>query len=153
VNLKKADIIAGSIGLFISVYVIWEARHFPEDKVLLLGPHFFPTMLAVGLGLLSLGLIVLAAKGKSRRQNDPFNIRSPGVQRAALALIATVFYCLIFNFIGFIITSTIYLMFLMYLLRQRAYLKMLTIALGVTFLVYGVFHTLLDITLPAGFLG
>lgn len=151
--MKKADIIAGVIGLLIAVYVIRDAYYFPEDKVLLLGPSFFPTALAVGLGILSLVLIVLALAGKSRPSTDPFNIKDPGVHRAIICLAAIVAYCRLFEFLGFIITSTAFLFALMYLLKRRDYLKMAAVSIGVTLLIYGIFNRLLDISLPAGLLG
>lgn len=151
--LKKPDIIAGIIGLIISVYVIYTAYYFPEDKVLLLGPSFFPTVLAVGLGLFCLILLVLALKGKARASTDPFNIKDPGIQRMAISLLAAVAYCFLFNILGFIIVSVLYLFGLMFLLKRRDYLRMAAVSVCVTLLVYAIFNRLLDISLPAGILG
>lgn len=151
--LKIPDIIAGIIGLLISVYVIITAHSFPEDKVLLLGPSFFPTVLAAGLGIFSLLLLTAALRGKSRPSTDPFSIKDPGVHRAGISLLAVIVYCLVLGVLGFILTSTVYLFGLMYLLKRRDYLKMAAVSLGVTLLIYGIFNRLLDISLPAGFLG
>jgi putative tricarboxylic transport membrane protein len=139
--------------LSICVYVIYTAQSFPEDKVLLLGPSFFPTVLAAGLGVFSLLLLVLALTGKARPGNDPFNIKDPGIHRTGISLLAAVAYCLLLNFLGFIITSSFYLFGLMFLLHRRDYLKMAAVAVSVTLLVYAIFNRLLDISLPAGFLG
>ncbi len=151
--MKIPDIIAGILGLLISVYVIYTAHFFPEDKVLLLGPSFFPTVLAAGLGIFSLLLLTTALRGKSRPGGDPFNINDPGVHRAGISLLATIVYCLVLSTLGFILTSTVFLFGLMLLLKRRDYLKMAAVSLGVTLLIYGIFNRLLDISLPAGFLG
>lgn len=151
--LKKPDTIAGTIGLLIAVYVIYTAHFFPEDKVLLLGPSFFPTVLACGLGVFSLVLLVVALRGKSRRSTDPFNIKDPGVQRAGVSLLAIIAYCFLFDVLGFIIVSSLYLFGLMFLLHRRDYLRMAAVSVGVTLLVYAIFNRLLDISLPAGLLG
>ncbi|MBZ4655118.1 MAG: hypothetical protein JG781_2475 [Peptococcaceae bacterium] len=151
--MKKADIIAGILGLALSVYVAWAAAQFPEDKVLLLGPHFFPTLLAIGLGLMSLILIAKAMLGKAKKAGETFDLKDPGIQRAGIALLATILYGILLPHVGFIIMSIVYLFFLMCLLKQRNYSKMLAIALGVTFIVYGIFRVALNITLPTGFLG
>ncbi len=153
VSLKKPDIFAGILGLLIAVYVIYSAYHFPEDKVLLLGPSFFPTCLAGGLGIFSLLLLAGALRGKSRPCTDPFNIKDPGVHRAIISLLAVILYCVLLNSLGFIITSAVYLFGLMYLLQRRDYLKMAAVSVAVTLLIYGIFNRLLDISLPAGFLG
>jgi putative tricarboxylic transport membrane protein len=152
-SLKIPDIIAGILGIVIAVYVIFTAHFFPEDKVLLLGPSFFPTVLAIGLAFFSLLLLTSALRGRSRPANDPFDIKTPGVQRACVSLAASVAYCALFSTLGFILTSVIYLFALMYLLKRRDYLKMAAVSIGVTLLVYGIFNKLLDISLPAGFLG
>jgi len=141
-SLKIPDIIAGILGIVIAVYVIFTAHFFPEDKVLLLGLAFF-----------SLLLLTSALRGRSRPANDPFDIKTPGVQRACVSLAASVAYCALFSTLGFILTSVIYLFALMYLLKRRDYLKMAAVSIGVTLLVYGIFNKLLDISLPAGFLG
>lgn len=151
--MKKADMIAGILGLSLSLYVIWAASQFPEDKVLLLGPHFFPMLLASGLGILSIVLFMKAFLNNSRPDREPLNFKDPGVQRAGIALLATIIYCMLLNFAGFILTSISYLLFLMYLLKQRHPLKMIAVALGVTFAVYGIFRIALNITLPTGFFG
>lgn len=70
--------------------------------MLLLGPSFFPTVLAIGLGVFSLLLLVMALRGKSRPSTDPFNIKDPGVQRAGVSLVAAVAYCGLLNILGFI---------------------------------------------------
>jgi len=151
--LKKPDIIAGVIGVALSVYIIREAYYFPEDQVLLLGPSFFPSVLAVGLGILSLTLLALALGGKSRPAADPFNLKDPGVQRTGVSLLAIIVYCKLLGVLGFIITSSLYLFGLMYLLRRRDYPLMAAVSVGVTLLIYAIFNRLLDISLPAGLLG
>lgn len=148
--MKKADIIAGIIGLCLSAYVIWDASQFPEDHVLLLGPSFFPIALAIGLALFSIVLIGLALCGKSLPCTDPFDIKSPSIHRALISLLASILYCIVIDYLGFIITSIVYLLFLLYLLKVRNYKKMLSVSIGVTIVIYGIFHTLLDITLPTG---
>ncbi|MDT8899897.1 tripartite tricarboxylate transporter TctB family protein [Anaeroselena agilis] len=151
--MKIPDIIAGILGLALSVYVIYTAYFFPEDKVLLLGPSFFPTVLAIGLGIFSLMLLSAALRGKSRPSADPFSLKDPAIHRAGISLLAIIAYCLVLGTLGFIITSTVFLFGLMYLLKRRDYIKMAAVSIAVTLLVYGIFNRLLDISLPAGFLG
>ncbi|MBS3978114.1 MAG: tripartite tricarboxylate transporter TctB family protein [Syntrophomonadaceae bacterium] len=151
--MKKADITAGILGLAIAVYVIREALRFPEDKVLLLGPSFFPTALAAGLGVFSAILLALALLGKSRPAKDTFSLKDPGVQRAFFSLLAVIVYYWLFDVLGFIITSSFFLFGLMYLLNRRDYLRMAAIAVFITLLIYGIFNRLLEISLPAGLLG
>jgi len=145
INEAKTDMLSG--------YVFMATAQFPQDNVLLLGPSFFPRLLAVGLLIMSILLLIKALMGRSMQSNDKFDIKNPGTQRAGIALLATIVYCLVLPYLGFIIDSVLYLIFLMYLLKQRSYLKMVIISLGVTFMVYAVFRMALNITLPLGLLG
>lgn len=151
--MKKADIIAGILGLFVAFYVIMESGKFPEDNVLLMGPSFFPRILAVLMLIMSIALIVIALMGKSAKNAEKLDIRDPGIQRSIIALVATVIYLLLFKRLGFIIGSIIYLMFLMYLLKLRNYVKMVLVSVGVSLAVYYIFRVALSITLPLGLLG
>lgn len=151
--MKKADIIAGLLGLSLSFYIIIQSGKFPEDNVLLLGPSFFPRILAVLMLIMSTTLIITALLGKSARTAEKLDIRDPGIQRSIITLVVTVIYLLLLKHIGFIINTIVYLMFLMYLLKLRNYLKMVLVSVGVTIAVYYVFRVALNITLPLGILG
>ncbi|NLT95980.1 MAG: tripartite tricarboxylate transporter TctB family protein [Clostridia bacterium] len=151
--MKKADIIAGLLGLALSFYIIVQSGKFPEDHVLLLGPSFFPRILAGLMVVMSTVLIIKALLGKSAPTAEKLYIKDPGIQRSIITLIATVIYLLLLKRVGFIVDTIVYLMFLMYLLKLRDYLKMVLVAVGVTFAVYYVFKVALNIALPLGFWG
>jgi len=151
--LKKADIIAGILGLFVAFYVIMESGKFPEDNVLLMGPSFFPRILAVFMIVMSISLIVVALMGKSAKNAEKLDIRDPGIQRSIIALVATIIYLFLFKRLGFILDSILYLMFLMYLLKLRNYVQMVLVSVGVSVAVYFIFKVGLSITLPLGIFG
>ncbi|MFZ5966061.1 MAG: tripartite tricarboxylate transporter TctB family protein [Bacillota bacterium] len=151
--MKRADIISGIIGVLISAYVFYESSKFPEDIVMIIGPSYFPRILATALLLVSGILIIHAYLGKSKKINGSFDIKNPGIQRAGIALLVTMIYCMVLNTLGFIISSTLYLFFLMVLLKKRNYIKMTIISTFVTLGIYFIFKALLNITLPSGFLG
>lgn len=151
--MKKADIIAGILGLFVAFYVIMESGKFPEDNVLLMGPSFFPRILAVFMIVMSISLIVVALMGKSAKNAEKLDIRDPGIQRSIIALVATIIYLFLFKRLGFILDSILYLMFLMYLLKLRNYVQMVLVSVGVSVAVYFIFKVGLSITLPLGIFG
>lgn len=141
------------IGVLISSFVFYESSKFPEDIIMKIGPSYFPRILATGLLLASGILILQAFMGKSKQSAERFDIKEPGIQRAGIALAGTIIYCTVLDTMGFILSSTIYLFFLMYLLKKRNYLKMTAISAAVTVGIYFIFKTVLNITLPSGFLG
>lgn len=118
-----------------------------------IGPGYFPKILATALLIVSGILIINAIMDNSRKTEESFDIKDPGIQRSGIALLVTVLYCLVLNYIGFIISSIVYLTFLMYLLKKRNYIKMTTISVCITLGIYFIFKTVLNITLPSGFLG
>jgi len=77
--LKKADIIASILGIFLSAYVFWATVKFPEDNVLLLGPSFFPRIVAGALIFMCVVLLAKALMGKSMLSKDKFDIRDPDI--------------------------------------------------------------------------
>ena len=151
--MKRADIIAGILGLFVGFYVIIESRTFPDDEVLLMGPSFFPIVLSVLMLIFSIALIVNALMGRSAKKAEKLDLRDPGIQRSIISLLATIVYLSTLEKLGFIIGSIIYLMFLMYLLKLRNYVKMVLVSVGVSLAVYYIFRVALSITLPLGLLG
>ena len=56
--MKKANIVFGIIGLLLSAYVWISSADFPYDKIMILGPEFFPRVMAVAMAIASAGLLV-----------------------------------------------------------------------------------------------
>ncbi len=149
--MKRADCIAGLLGLALTGYVWIITGTFPEDQVVRVGPAFFPRILAVCLGLSCLVLLIKALVDRQViSASRGFSFRDPGFQRAVIALAATVVYCFVLEPFGFIVASIIYLLFLMSLLKDRKYLQMLLTAVAVTLTLYLIFSVFLHITLPMG---
>lgn len=148
--MKKADIVSGILVLLIAGYVFVESGRFPQDAVLLLGPAFFPRLLAGGLVVLGIGLIVMALAGRSLPQGPDFEFAGGGVRRALIALGTMAVYTLLLPTLGFILDSFLLLLVMMRFLGLRSYPKMLLVSAAVTAAVFFVFHTFLKIALPTG---
>jgi hypothetical protein len=150
--LKRVNIIFGLIGIALCAYIFGVTASFPEDNIMKIGPGFFPRLLAAGLGIFSLILIIQNILGKSQEQvESAFSIKDPGIRRSIVALTATILYGVIMGYLGFVITSIFYLVFMMYLMKMRKGLLMTGVASAVTLVVYTVFSVLLKIALPEGF--
>lgn len=149
--MKKENIIFGLIGIALSGYVFLETSKFPSDNIMNVGPAFFPRVLAVGLGIFCLILIFVNIFSGDQDQEKRFDIKDSGVHRAAIALLATIIYGIIMPYLGFIITTILYLSFMMYLMKLRSWKKIPAVSIGVSFVVYTIFRTFLHITLPVGF--
>ena len=150
--MKVADIYGGLIGILIGLYALWEGAHMPTDVVMKIGPSFFPNILAGLLIIFSVVLILNALKGKSKGTLEPLRLSSKGVQRGLVTLLATVIFCVVIEPLGFILTSIIFLMFMMWLLGKRKPLLMLTVPPLTTFSIWLVLEKVLYLSMPAGVL-
>lgn len=148
--MKRADIIAGILGISLCFLIFYITSGFPEDQVVRIGPAFFPRLLAVGLGIFSAILLLSACIRKHAETHEGFSIKDRGVQRGIISVGATVIYCLLFDYLGFITCTIIYLIFLMLLLKDRKYLQIASTSITATIAVFFIFKVLLNITLPMG---
>lgn len=148
--MKRADIVAGILGLCLSLVIFYLTASFPEDQVVRVGPAFFPRLLAAGLGIFSAILLVSAFLKTNQTTASGFSLKDPGIRRGIVSVAATVLYCYLFEYLGFITLTIIYLIFLMLLLKERHYLQIASTSIGVTIAVFFIFKVLLNITLPMG---
>ena len=111
------------------------------------GPGFFPFCLALALGVVALGLLfqpVRAAPGPA--------VPVEGVRRgkAALALVASLAYAFALEPIGFVLTTALFLVFLLKVIEARGWRSSLVIALATAVASHVVFKVWLAVQLPAG---
>ena len=148
--MKRADIIAGILGIALCFLIFYITTSFPKDQVVLVGPAFFPRLIAAGLGIFSAILMLSAYTRKHLETNSGFSFKDRGIQRGIISVGSTVIYCLFFEYLGFITCTIIYLIFLMLLLKDRQYIQIVITSITVTITVFFIFKVLLNITLPMG---
>lgn len=148
--MKRADIIAGVLGLGLCLFVFYLTASFPEDQVVRIGPAFFPRLLAAGIGIFSVILLVSALFQKTVETQSRFSLKDTGIQRGIISVAATVIYCFVLDYLGFIACTIVYLLFLMLLLKERKYVQMVITSISVSVVVFYIFKVLLNITLPMG---
>lgn len=154
--MRRADFIAGAIGVMVGGGAITIASDFPADVVMNVGPAFFPTMLA-GLFVLSSAALMVSA-ALDRGADAPVATPSVGMSldngtlRAVLTVAGVLAFCLALRPVGFLPTSLVFLIAMMFLLGMRSLPRMVAVAMGVTGGIYLVFERLLGLTLPSGVL-
>lgn len=107
-----------------------------------LGPTAFPIMLAILLALFSLNLLL-------RPDPEPDWHGAAVWRRQIFALAALIIYALVLEYFGFILSSTVLVAYLAWLmgadLRHTA-----TTGIGATILLYFLFNNFLGLPLPTG---
>jgi len=148
--MRRADIIAGILGIALCFLIFYLTSTFPEDQVVSVGPAFFPRLVAAGLGIFSAILLLRACTHKYLETHSGFSFKDREIQRGIVSFGATVIYCLFFEYLGFITCTIIYLIFLMLLLKDQHYVQLTITSIAVTIAVFFIFRILLNITLPLG---
>ncbi|MCM2675805.1 tripartite tricarboxylate transporter TctB family protein [Alkalicoccobacillus plakortidis] len=116
------------------------------------GPTLLPRIVSVALIFCGVGLIFLKSEG-AKKVTFTLNKNS---KRMVVSFVALLVYALLFNIIGYIISTFVFLSFLTWHLTENknksVIWKSLLNGIVVTVIIYIVFSQLLDVILPAGFL-
>jgi putative tricarboxylic transport membrane protein len=137
-----------TVFLFISLWICLEAIQVPFGSIRMPGAGFFPLLLGVTLGLLSLVLLVLSFFGDTVGATQVTPSR-PEI----LYLIGTMFASVwLFERAGYLLTMALFLGVTMKLLAKTRLPVAVIIALMGSIASYLLFDHVLMITLPAGIL-
>jgi len=145
------DIVAGLALIPFSLWVIWEAQEFASAAKRFRGisPALFPTILAVGIILLACVMIVRGLR-KGRDWQFTFDIHHQNSFIALGLVVGTALYGLTLEFLGFLLTTTLYALIFIVWLKGAKPLRALIISCVSVGVIYFVFHTLMFVPFPRG---
>jgi putative tricarboxylic transport membrane protein len=122
-----------------------------EAKGILMSSSFFPK---IGTGLLAFFSVLLILNDILRVKTDIGSQKTKLELKQRLNLFAGIFisfaYTFLMNPMGFLISTFLLLISLMYLMGQRNFKSILPLAAGFTISIYYVFAKILQIPLPRG---
>ena len=156
--MKLNDAVWGALFALLGAAILWHVQGFPRIPGQNVGPALFPGVLAVAL-LIS-GGVLIASGVKARRAAAaapawaawPDWVRSPRHRLAFAVLVASnVFYLLVVDRLGFLLTAFAYLAALMWVLRVRIAV-LVPVAFIVALAIHYAFYKLLRVPLPWGVL-
>jgi len=150
--MKKANTVFAVLGLLLCAYVWISSAEFPTDAIMKIGPDFFPRVMATAMGVASTALLVQTYVVGAKGEAQAISFRDAGIRRAIIIFISGIVYAFLMEPLGFIISTILFMMFMMYMLEFRAYAKMLGVSLLTVALVIFAFQIMLQIQLPAGVL-
>jgi putative tricarboxylic transport membrane protein len=152
--MKLNDAVFGLLLLALGVAVLLAVQAFPKIPGQQVGPALFPGLIACGL---CVGGLILLWRGWRERAAAPWLsledwVRSPRHRLAFAVLIGSVlFYILVSQPLGFLLTSGLILVALFSVLRVRL-IRSVPVALVATLLIHFAFYKLLRVPLPWGVL-
>mgnify|MGYP000871621603 FL=1 len=159
----KMDMIAGIFLFVFSVIMYYASFSIKILMVSRIGSRFVPQLLAIAMGILSLVLVV---QSLLRMKTEEIQAREKKGGSAAWSLrdtvpiwgtfLALIVYAVTFEPLGFIVSTTLYLLVQFYLLTsmvKRKHLVFLISAVLTSVVVYFIFVKVFYLMLPEGILG
>ena len=146
---KSIDVFTGIFlgGLSIAIFLYAE-QQYAGTGVNLYGPNFFPQVVSALLFLASITLIVQALRGNFLKNFETIN--KDGFIRASVTLAIAIAYLFLMQYIGFYLSTVIFLFAMIKYLGLNNYLLNFIVSLSVGTIVYGIFKVFLKIPLPEG---
>ncbi len=139
------DRVAGGVIVLFSLYVMWEDRVLPLGTYHKPGPGYMPMFLAIILSIA--GVLILFTGGTS----PPFASLVWTEWRHALAILAGCgFTALALERVGYRLTVTLLVGFLLSVVERRRPVTVIVVALALSLGTFYVFSTLLQVPLPLG---
>jgi putative tricarboxylic transport membrane protein len=167
-TVRKANIIIGLILLGVSGFYYFSTKGLPPPtKTENLGAAFFPTLLASLLAILALLLIVnslsfrrasdqeeekSAVAGGERLEEDSFSAEGISYKFLFGTAVLCVLYAILLPVIGYLISTPLFLISLIRLLRKGKWVLNVTISILLTASLYLLFARALSVSLPPGIL-
>lgn len=145
--VKRAIIAWLCFGL-LAVGSFYEAVKLPFGRTNAPGAGFFPVILAVLLGLMSLVGLVTAFRGGDRENEDGRLVWNKIIFTATALLV----FAFVFEFFGYLLTTFLFVIFVLWVVERKSMMQAGVVALCASLISYLLFSLLLGAPLPAGFL-
>lgn len=111
-----------------------------------LSPYLFPLIISFFLLILSISIIMQGLKDESeKKERSKIDIKS-----LLIFGLVCILYLLIFNFLGFVLSTIILLVLLMMLLGERRWWFILLVSVISSLIIYLLFAKYLSVMLPKG---
>jgi len=153
--MKQRDSIVAIFWIVLGFIIsVWSAT-FPLGSWESIGPGILP--MACGLALILFGMILLLQsrkqEGRPPKSTVPILPYGAAFTRVALSLGGLFLSAVVFDLLGFVLTLSLLILFLMQVIQPFKWRAAIFLAFAMTLSSHFFFSTLLKVTLPRGFLG
>ena len=152
--MKKANVINGVVFLALSIFAYMQAQKM-VGKIMTdaLGPGFWPKVLGLVMGVLSLALIVEGLFGKQAEgEKVPIAFGTEGFHRVLKLFAVLIVFGAILYFLGIYVGILFMMPLCMWLHGERNKKILVGLAVGSCLFIYLVFGLALRVPLPMGLL-
>ncbi|MGN0909297.1 MAG: tripartite tricarboxylate transporter TctB family protein [Succinivibrio sp.] len=149
--MRIHDFLLGLLIIAVSAAIYFTALSFPDQNDGKPGAWLFPCALSILFGICGL---CLAIKGLLHFREQKLvslipGLSGPGALRIAAVLAFVIFYILVSDSLGFLITMCIVIFAMMEMMRNKLWVSLLAAPLS-TAAIYLIFAKLLQVPLPEG---
>ncbi len=116
------------------------------------GPGFFPAVIGGVLSSLSAALLVAAARRQRPSEKKSFWKREGSWAKILPSLLSLVFYLAFLDILGYLLTTSLFIMFLLKFVGKKGWGTSILMALIVSASSYALFRMGLGVLLPRGFI-
>ncbi|GAA0326346.1 tripartite tricarboxylate transporter TctB family protein [Bacillus carboniphilus] len=149
------NIMIAGIFMLLALFIFIDSLNFPEATSKgMPGASAFPQMIAGVMFLISLILLIQSMVKKQKEKSD--FLKDLDFTKTLLFIVSLTLYISLLNPIGFLISSFVFITFLMVLMQgwsKKILYKSSAISLAIVFFVYFAFAEFFKIALPIGILG
>ncbi len=145
INVNRIFALAGFV---LSGALLFGTRQFPERAV---SAARYVNFLGITMGVLSLILLLSSIRENERNSERVVWIESP--LHFVETLIGIIVYFVLINWLGFFVSSLLFLIILGWFLGYRKPLKLIASSVGLLLFIYFVFVRFLTVPVPSGILG
>ena len=147
-SVKRAAV-AWLFFFLIALGSLYEALKLPFGRTNAPGAGFFPAVLAALLAVVSLIGLIAAFRDASEQQISESRLVWKKIILTVTALLAFAF---IFEYVGYIVTTFLFVVFLLRIVERKSWTQAGAVALSASLVSYIIFGLLLGAPLPAGLL-
>jgi hypothetical protein len=148
--MEKAEAAAGVLILIAGAVLLVAAYRLPYMVESVPGPGFLP--LWVSFGILASGAVVTVKALRGRlRPGEPIEWPDlPGWRQVGVMLVALALALVLFDDLGFVITTTAFMTIVIFSLGVRSWVTLITAPVAAAGILYVVFAVWLGVPLPSG---
>ncbi len=134
------------IGVLLMIYSLYNHSHANIDWIM--SPYLFPLLISVFLILLSISLALEIRKTDRKENTAPEGIGNINRRKLLISIAAIFLYYIAMPYIGFLLSSIVFLTAMLWMMGERRWRMILLLSVGTSFILYGIFHELLNVMLP-----
>lgn len=151
-SMGRTGVLSAVTLLAIALAALLEASKLPFGRLSSPQAGFFPLILAIFLAIFSVVLMTQAISGTKEEARASLT-GSPIWKRTVLAVGALVVFGVVFESLGYVITTFLFIAFLLRAVEQQKWSLVVVVAFFTSLATYLVFGLLLNTPLPGGIIG